>query len=189
MLRRRLNIEQRSDEELIRLYKLKQDNRFLGQLLDRHLHKLYGLCLKYMKNQQDAEDAAMEIYASLPDKLQQYEIENFSAWLFFVSKNHCLKRLKQNAKIRTELLEENSEDLFVENPLEETLYSEEKRLEKLSNAIDQLKEGQKECIILFYLEQKSYQDIAQMNGYTEKQVKSHIQNGKRNLKNLILNSK
>lgn len=188
MLSRKLPKDKRSDEALIGLYKKQPDRRLLDILLGRHIHKIYGLCLKYFKNQPDAEDAVMEIAASLPEKLLAYEIDNFSGWLFFVSRNHCLKLLKEKAKLRTELIDELSEHFFVENTEEETLTIEERRLKKLSDAIDQLKEGQKECIIAFYLEQKSYQEIAQMNGFTDKQVKSHIQNGKRNLKNLIIKS-
>jgi len=188
MLSRKLPKDKRSDEELIELYKEKPGRHLLDLLLSRHLHKVYGLCLKYFKNQPDAEDAVMEIAESLPEKLLAYEIDNFSGWLFFVSRNHCLKALKEKAKLRTELIDEISEHFFVENPKEETLTIEQRRLKKLSDSIDQLKEGQKECIIAFYLEQKSYQEIAQMNGFTDKEVKSHIQNGKRNLKNLILRS-
>jgi RNA polymerase sigma factor (sigma-70 family) len=55
-------------------------------------------------------------------------------------------------------------------------------METLKKCIDQLKDEQKECIKLFYLEEKCYQEIAESTSYELKKVKSYIQNGKRNLR-------
>lgn len=179
-------LEKRSDEELLQAYKRRPSPAILGALFQRHYHKLYGLCLSYLKNAQDAEDSLMEIFESLPEKIQQYEITNFEPWLYFVSRNYCLKQLKHKAQERTDGLEEIREEFFMEFPMDADHNEEDRRYEVLSDAIDQLKNGQKKCIILFFMENKSYQEISELTDYSLNDIKSYIQNGKRNLKNLIL---
>jgi RNA polymerase sigma-70 factor (ECF subfamily) len=184
---KRKTLSHQSDEELLLLYKQSKRQDVFEALINRHIHKAYGLCLNLLKNSADAEDAVMEIFQGLPDKLLQYNIGNFSGWLFNVTRNHCLRVLTHRTKDRTELFEEINDDFFVENSGDDTLIDiEERRLEVLSDAIDQLKNGQKQCIILFFLQKKSYQEIEELTEYSFKEIKSHIQNGKRNLKNLIL---
>ena len=178
--------DKRSDSELLADYKSRASEAILGQLFRRHSHKLYGLCLSYLKNPQDAEDAVMDSFISLPAKILKYDIEDFESWVYLVVRNHCLKVLKEKARHRTDGLDEICEEIFVESPENEALNIEEQRFEVLSDAIDQLKPHQKKCIILFYLENHSYQEITEITSYSLKEVKSHIQNGRRNLKILIL---
>ena len=179
----------RSDEELLAAYKRRPSQAILALLFKRHSHKLYGLCLSYLKNHHDAEDAVMDSFADLPPKLLKYSIEDFESWLYLVVRNYCLKLLKEKARQRTEGLDEICEEAIMESAPDEALYTidvEERRYEALSDAIDQLKEQQRTCIILFYLQNKSYQEITEQTSYTLNDVKSHIQNGRRNLKNIIL---
>ncbi len=177
--------DKRSDEELLTAYKKRPSPSVLTTLFHRHSHKLFGLCLSYLKNDQDAEDVVMETFESLHDKIMAYEIDNFESWLFFVTRNYCLKVLKRKARKRTEGLDEITEENFVESPPEKALSIEERRMEVLSDAIDQLNPPQRRCIILFYLENRSYQQVSELAGFELNEVKSHIQNGKRNLRNLI----
>lgn len=185
MILEKRRIEQQADEELLQAYKRRPSPAILGALFRRHYHKVYGLCLSYLKNAQDAEDSLMDIFESLPEKIGQYHIEKFEPWLYFVSRNYCLKVLKQKTRQQAGSLEEIKEEIFMEFPRDEDHNNEERRLEMLSDAIDQLPEGQRECIILFFLEHKSYQEISEQAGFSMNEVKSHIQNGKRNLRNLI----
>lgn len=179
----------RTDEELLAAYKRRPSEAILGLLFRRHSHKLYGLCLSYLKNPHDAEDAVMDCFAGLPPKLLKYDIEDFESWLYLVVRNYCIRLLKEKARQRTDGLDEICEEVFVESAPQNALYDvdeEERRFEVLSDAIDQLKGPQQKCIILFYLENRSYQEIAELTSFALNEVKSHIQNGRRNLKNLIL---
>jgi RNA polymerase sigma-70 factor (ECF subfamily) len=65
------------------------------------------------------------------------------------------------------------------------LEEKDKTLDQMSDALLKLNKEQQLCVTLFYLEKKSYQQIASQTGYSMMQVKSHIQNGKRNLKLLL----
>lgn len=176
---------QLSDEELIKRYKKTGNPKYWGILYKKHAHSVFGLCMSYLKNRQDSEDATMEIFEKLSKSLQQYEIEHFESWLFFVSRNFCLKKFKKKIKLHQEDISEINPDLFMENA-EEKDHTSEKKLEVLSDAIDGLKDHQKRCIVLFYLENKSYKEIESMTSYSLKDIKSFIQNGKRNLKNNLV---
>ena len=98
-----------------------------------------------------------------------------------VAKNHCLMKLRDKGKIPVEINErlkatpDNAEDK--KNFTEKDLV-----LTNLEAALQQLNAEQQQCVTLFYLQKKSYQEITTQTGYTLLQVKSHIQNGKRNLK-------
>jgi RNA polymerase sigma-70 factor (ECF subfamily) len=61
----------------------------------------------------------------------------------------------------------------------------EMQLQQLEVALTHLQDDQRQCLIWFYLEKLSYQQVAERGGYSLMQVKSHIQNGKRNLRLLL----
>ena len=184
---KRNNLKNFSDAELLEKFLQKQDNAFLGELYERYMALLYGLCLKYLKSRDDAKDMVMHIFEKLNEKLpQQSHIENFKSWLYTFARNECLMQLRKDKKM---FFQENTEN-FMENIQESHLGIEIKEeqeltLELLEKGLDSLSQEQKDCIQLFYLEKQSYQEIVDKTGYTMLQVKSYIQNGKRNLKNFM----
>ena len=128
-------------------------------LYDRYLHLVYGLCLKYLKSRDAAQDAVMDIYETLSKKLPTQEVTYFKSWLYMVSKNHCLMLLRKQQK--EQLLDEQiMESAFVLHPYEEE-DSMENDLAALSDCIEHLVDDQRECVNAFYLERESYQQIAE----------------------------
>ncbi|MBV6653666.1 MAG: sigma-70 family RNA polymerase sigma factor [Mameliella sp.] len=174
--------EQLTDEQLIDLYLKQSDERALNKLIERYLPKVFYFALSILKNQMDAEDAAMEVWSKLKENLAKYKINNFSSWLMKVVKTQCLKTLGKRLKERTENLDEKNGQEFVEFPFFNALEDESTALELLSKAVDTLKEEQNRCIVAFYFQSMSYQEIADEEGFSLNEVKSHIQNGRRNLK-------
>ncbi len=170
------------DEALIDLFRDKGDEVALNYLIKRYLSKVYYFALSILKNQMDAEDAAMEVWAKLKQNLQKYAIDNFSAWLMKVVKTESLKVLKLRMKHRAEVLAEKNDPALMEFPLFEALDDGTPELEKLSKAVDELKEEQNRCIVAFYFQGMSYEEIAEEEGFELSKVKSHLQNGKRNLR-------
>jgi RNA polymerase sigma factor (sigma-70 family) len=168
-----------SDEDLIALYKKEGASQAIGQLYERYGHLVMGTCMKYMKNQMDAEDVVMKIFEELGQKLMRFEIQHFKSWLYQLTRNECLMILrKQKKDLPASLLEQMSED-----PSE--LYQateKELQLALLEETLTELKEEQRRCLELFFLKDRSYSEIAEEIGIDIKQVKSAIQNGKRNLK-------
>ena len=170
-----------SDEELLKRYLDTADLEFFGQLYDRYLHLIYGLCMKYFKSSEDSKDATMEIFEHTSTAVLSKEVTHFKSWLYVVSKNHCLMQLRKKKS-----QEEKNQVPFVENGAEVHLINEEEQIDKdieaLTACIETLKEEQKRCVSLFYLEKKSYREVESITELSSKAVKSAIQNGKRNLK-------
>ena len=177
---------QYSDLELIAEYKNTENKLFIGILYKRYSHLVLGLSLKYLKNEDEAKDAVMQIFEKLFADLLKHQIEFFKSWLYTYSKNFCLMIIRtRQSKLKKEIELENNADLFMET--ESGLHlnkadEKEKQFVALENAINELKDEQKKCIDLFYLKEKSYVEIAEMTGFSINEVKSYIQNGKRNLK-------
>ncbi|RLD76109.1 MAG: hypothetical protein DRJ15_15930 [Bacteroidetes bacterium] len=181
-----------TDAQLIDAYVSDGNTDYFGVLFERYTHLVFGVCMKYLKNTYDAEDAVMSIFEKLMSDLKKHEVRDFKNWLYRVSKNHCLMMIrKRNVRGRAEeevshkKQQEFMEILFGEHlPIEEGDF--EGILISLRDAIGSLREEQRKCIELMYLEKKTYQEIAQLTGYNLKKVKSYIQNGKRNLKNILV---
>jgi RNA polymerase sigma-70 factor (ECF subfamily) len=174
------------DTELTGLYRDTRDIEITGILFSRYAHLVYGVALKYIGDEDSAKDAVMEIFEKLPEDLLKHEIQNFKSWLYTVTKNHCLMKMRhQKVEERAkEVLKVDIERDFMENgreghPVTKELNNKDKQLKE---AIAALKDEQRRCIELVYLQEKSYQEVMEMTGYSYKQVKSYVQNAKRNLK-------
>lgn len=175
-----------SDTYLIDKFRENGDLELLGELYGKYMHLVYGVCLKYLKDREASQDATMQIFEKLIVELPKREIENFKPWLHVITKNHCLMQLRsEKSRILREEKIGAEQDYFMENGHELHLNNElvlDQNVETLQKCIEQLKEEQKDCIKLFYLEEKCYQEISDKLKVDLKKVKSFIQNGKRNLK-------
>lgn len=179
-----------SDLELVARYKQSGEVYYVGILFQRYTHLLLGICLKYLKNEEDSKDAVMDIFEQITVALLKHEVANFKSWLHTLTRNHCLMKLRkpEMKRLITQEVAELDENLIMENAEAEHLINEEEReaqLRHLPAALNQLNAEQKACIELFYLQSKSYQEVAEATGYSLNQVKSYIQNGKRNLKIIL----
>jgi RNA polymerase sigma-70 factor (ECF subfamily) len=177
----RKNIRKLGDLELVELVK-KSDNNAFAELFKRYAPLVMGLCLKYLKDSQVAEDLMMEIFEKLTEKLLKHEVRNFKSWLFSLSRNECLMVLRKSKLDTTSL--DNS--LLYQEDTSDRAYAgkieTEFKLEALDKAMDVLGEDQHKAIRLFYFDFKSYDEIAKLMETPINKVKSLIQNGKRNLK-------
>jgi len=172
---------QLSDSELIQQYKKTGDLKVIGQLYTRYTALVFGVCLKYLKDRDDAKDAAMQVFEKLIQLLKGHEVENFKSWLYVTSRNHCLMQVRsKKGKFKEEIADTIVENTLLLHPEEEN--SKEQDFSKLEDCINRLVEGQQQCVRLFYIEEKCYKDIIVITGFDMNQVKSFIQNGKRNLK-------
>jgi RNA polymerase sigma-70 factor (ECF subfamily) len=178
-------LKNRSDEELINEFISTGDLEVLGYLYSDYMHLVYGVCLKYLKNREESMDAVMQIFEKLINEIPKQKIQNFRSWLHVVTKNYCLMQLRSRKSADEKF---NELVLDHENFMENSYYlhpidNEDNDIDKvLADCIEKLKDEQKECIRQFYYEDKCYNEIAKNLGIDEKKVKSHLQNGKRNLK-------
>ncbi len=174
-----------SDSELIERYRYSYDNAYLGELFQRYSHMLYGVCLKYMKNEDEAKDVVMEVFEKVLTDLKRHQVENFRTWVYSVAKNQCLMKLRKEKRIQVrheEYVHVTAQIMELDLPEHLNGESQEETDRKLMQAVENLKKEQQDCIKLFYFEKKSYEEIEAQTGFTYKQVKSFLQNGKRNLK-------
>ena len=175
-----------TDKELVERFRNSHDNQYLGILFERYSHLVFGLCMKYLKNEQKSKDEVINIFEKLIKEMKTHRVEHFKSWLYIVAKNHCLMQIREDNKVKkhteeykaVQQLEHNNSSIF---GLSDTDKNEEKIIQ-LEKAMALLNEEQKKCIQLFYLEGKCYAEVAEATGYEIKKVKSYIQNGKRNLK-------
>ncbi len=181
------NIADKSDQELLLEYRLEENLSAFETLFLRYSHLIFLVCMKYLKNEPDSQDALMEIFEQSLVDLQKYEISNFRGWLYLKTRNFCLYKIRKKRR-SVDVLQKfkKSEKNFMENSAFDTLIGGKQiRIEKLPAALEKLAEDQKRCLQLFYFEKKTYQQIAEATGLKLNKVKSCIQNGKRNLKNWL----
>lgn len=177
-----------TDEELAFNYFNTGDKELVGLLFEKHVKTVFGVCLFYFRDKDVAKDAVMQIFEKLITELKKTEVKNFKGWLSFVVRNYCISEIRKNKNKYT--LPESYLDFEVnETTLEEEEkilgVSDEEMIEQMQVCLVDLKENQRVCLELFYLKGQSYQQICDKTNFSLNEVKSFIQNGKRNLKLLI----
>lgn len=181
------SVRSMSDEELAAKFAKSKQQIYFEELYRRYVHLAYGVCLKMMKNEADSRDVVSDVFRILFQKLPTANLRSFKAYLYAVSRNECIAKLRQR---KSEMLKQAefqksaaSGDDFMENEGLNALTNSGPSMEKVVEAaILQLGDEQRTCIKLFFYEDKSYKEIALQTGFSEKQVKSYLQNGKRNLR-------
>lgn len=177
-----------SDQELIDMFQNGSNLQSIGILFNRYIDLVYGVCLKYLKSPQDSEDAVMQIFELINRKLKTHTVENFRPWLHVVSKNYCFETIRKRKNKLTIVHDENimhSEALLHHD--DEFEFDLDNATNGLSDCMEKLPLKQNQAIDMFYLQGKSYQEIAILTGETKNRVRSFIQNGRRNLKNCMEN--
>lgn len=180
--------DQLSDEDLLQRFLHDRDNKWLGILLPRYSLILFGVCMKYLKNEDDARDCVQQIFFKVINEIHKYNVQHFRSWIFMVAKNACLMRLRGQKNFKV-AWNENLNLKDDGNEQKQHLFEREKMLNLLQENISKLKPEQQACINYFYLQKKSYAEITTLTGYSLTQVKSYLQNGKRNLEIMMTNKK
>lgn len=176
-----------TDQEILDRYKNSQDKKYISEFFNRYSTLVLGVSMKYLKDYEQAKDITMQVFEKLMSELVKRSITNFKPWLYQVTKNECLMALrKEKSNQKKEADFHYSEDAIMEFEDFSHLFSggisRERLLTQLEECIATLKQEQQKCIQLFYIDEKSYQDVAVSTSFDLKKVKSYIQNGKRNLK-------
>lgn len=176
-----------SEEQLLSLYYREGDSRYVGELLSRYTMRLLGVSMKYLKDEDEAQDMVQQVFVKALQEIGKYKIDNFGGWLYRIAQNACISYIRAKKHFVEDLaLKYVPAD---DGPEVGDHWKVEQHYEYMHQALTALKEDQRVCIELFFLHKKSYQEIADSTAYSIKEVKSNIQNGKRNLKILIENIK
>ena len=189
---RKKDIHQLSDEEIIALYKKRGEEECMGELYNRHSDKIYVVARNMLNDREAAKDIVMTVFEKVLNNIENTDVQSFSNWIFIIAKNECNQYLRRHSTSVKKMSEygdiQKNEGNFVENDALDHLLREEHDSEtrnRVESAIEQLKEEQRVCILLYYFQDKSYKQVAASTGFTEKEVKSYLQNGKKNLAKLL----
>lgn len=167
------------DTGLLKRYRETGDLALLAELFQNHSHTVYYVCYRYLQDADQSKDAVMQIFEELIDKVNKHDIKNFGSWLYMLSRNYCLMQLRAAKKMQHTPLDD-----FMELPVDLHLDSDnkEKQLSLMELCLQKLIAAQQQSIDLFFLKEKCYKEITEITGFTLNEVKSYLQNGKRNLK-------
>ena len=179
-----------TDAEYLAAYRSTGDLVTLGELYERHMDLVYAVCYNYLRDQEEAKDAVMQLFEQLVTDLQRHEVQHFKTWLHTVARNYCLmqlrKRTSQPVRIDAVVADASGADIQSSSNLTTLNLDDDLDLEedltRMEACLQTLPTEQRTCLTLFYLEQKSYAEVSDLTGYDLKQVKSYLQNGRRNLK-------
>ncbi|MES2275293.1 MAG: sigma-70 family RNA polymerase sigma factor [Bacteroidota bacterium] len=171
--------DEAADIKLLNSYRESGDVAVLGRLYKPYMGLVYGVCLKYLKDEDACKDAVMQIFEELVDKAARHEVKQFRGWLYVLTRNHCLMQLRAAKKLDVISMDDVMENSIILHPDEE---NKEETMKALEHCMEKLPAAQKQSVNLFYYDEKCYKEIADQTGYTLNEVKSYIQNGKRNLK-------
>ncbi|MCW3080131.1 sigma-70 family RNA polymerase sigma factor [Segetibacter sp.] len=172
------------DKELLNRFYSDGNNQWLGILLQRYTLLLYGVCNKYLKDEEEAKDAVQQIFLKVITEVQKYKVDYFKSWLYMVAKNLCLMKIREkHGRVPLEISDKfaAAEDGFSKTDL----LKKDQTLSLIEEGLKELNAEQKLCLTLFYLQKQTYQQITDFTGFNLLQVKSYIQNGKRNLKLIV----
>lgn len=170
-----------NDREMLTEFRRSGDLEVLGRLYANYMTLIYGLCLKYLKNEDQSKDAVMQIFEQLIAKLKLYEVDNFKSWLYTLARNYCLMELRSACRHEFVTIDEYAVESssFLHQEYDDF---KEGQLRNMEDCIVKLPEEQRITVDLFYIQQKCYREISEITGFELSKVKSYIQNGKRNLK-------
>ncbi|MCW3109383.1 MAG: polymerase ECF-type sigma factor, partial [Segetibacter sp.] len=143
------------DKELLNKFYSDGNNQWLGMLLQRYTLLLFGVCMKYLKDEEEAKDAVQQIFLKVITEVQKYKVDYFKSWLYMIAKNLCLMKLREkHGRVSVEISDKiaSAEDTFTKTELLE----KDQTLSLIEEGLNELNAEQKLCVTLFYLQKKSY---------------------------------
>lgn len=172
--------EQPSDAELVAAYREHGAGRHFEALYRRHRRRLFGLCLHYLGSPAAAEEAVHEAFVKAYEQFDTLRGDNFSAWIGRIATNLCLNRLR--ARRPQEPVNEALADESGAAP--ESMAIGAELAERARSVLKALRPEQRRALQLKYVEGCSYEEISHRTGQGYDQVRSHLQNGRRNFRRL-----
>lgn len=160
------------------------DSECWGTIYEKYKRYVYAKCYSIVRSEEDARDLTVESFIKAYENLQSFDLSKpFLPWLNRITINLCIDHIRKKNRIHFDQLSEHPNVGSGENITHQIELDEKKK--KIKKAIYKLKKSQKRCFCLFYIQEKSYKEIAAITGYSYDEVRSNIQNGKRNFKQLM----
>lgn len=157
-------------------FSMSEDAQDFEKLVARHWKWVFHTCKRFLKSEDLARDATQEVFARCFEKMHTMEGSNLPGWLKAIAVNTCLNIIEKE-KRWTAL--EHEDEIPDEGTVETELIRGE-QAERARRGIEQLPENQKLVFCMRYIDGCSYQEIQELTGFSPKQVKTFLQNARRN---------
>jgi RNA polymerase sigma-70 factor (ECF subfamily) len=163
-------------------------------LAQNQMRFLYNVAFRYVGNRYDAEDLVQETLYTACNKFHQLrDSRKFKSWMFIILRNHFLKWQRKKAQVQADEFEDGIDYL---SQLESdsirqdaaSVYERKIEAETVQSILDKLPEKYKTVLILHYMEDSSYQEIADMLAVPVGTVMSRLSRAKQNMKKALLRS-
>jgi RNA polymerase sigma-70 factor (ECF subfamily) len=185
-----------TEENLIAQLKSGKQTAF-SQLLDDYQQKVFGTCISFVPNKEDAEDIAQEVFLEVFRSISKFKGDSkLSTWIYKIATNKCLEFIrKKNTKKRFAFMQTI---LGNEIPLDKTSYFTEvnhpgillenkEKSATIFKAINTLPEAQRIVFTLAKIDDKSYQEIVEITGKSLSSVESLMFRAKKSLQEKLIN--
>lgn len=170
-------------EEIYIINRIKSgDKEAFSLVVDRYSDMVYTLCLRMLGVEADAADAAQEVFVKVYRSMAGFqEKSKFSTWIYRIAYNHCISVIRKKVKIIDMVdelpdVEVNNQDV---SGLE--LISSEERKRYLNMAIEALAETDAVVITLFYYDELSLEEIAEVTGLTNANIRIKLHRSRKKM--------
>ncbi|NIR49575.1 MAG: sigma-70 family RNA polymerase sigma factor [Phycisphaerae bacterium] len=177
------------DEDSLWIHKYvdSKDTQYLGHLYEKYKRKIFMLCVKMVKNTEEAKDLTSETFIKAFDHITEFRCGSpFPPWLSRIATNLCIDHLRHGSRVKFQQIYSYETEAHTIDP--RPLGNQNHLRHRILQVLKQLKPPQRRCFCLFYIHRLSYQEVADLTGYSFDQVRSHIQNGRRKFKILMEDS-
>jgi RNA polymerase sigma-70 factor (ECF subfamily) len=165
-----------ADVALVERFQASGEMKCIEELWQKYAREVYQRCLRFLRNGTAAEDVVVDIFVKVMRSLRkQYRPDHFKGWLFTITKHECIN-YRQRAAERLRGGDTDDQVLAVSD--DPTLALD------ISGILDQLSAPQRIALKYFCGHGYSYEEIAELEGWSVNDVKSHVQNGRRMFKKL-----
>jgi RNA polymerase sigma-70 factor, ECF subfamily len=177
------NPQQPADEDVRQRLQQGQFREAFELLLALYKEKVFHLSISMLRNVTQAEDMTQDIFVKIWKGLPNYTGQaSLSTWIYVISRNSCLTELKKRASHPTVSLQDPEfEDAAESLPSLHSTELESGAALDIGHLLAQLPEKYRQVIVLFYLEQKSYEDTATLLGIPLGTVKTFLHRARREL--------
>lgn len=182
-----MDYKELKDEELAKKIK-ENDHIALGEIINRYQNKLLFYITKIIRDNDDAQDVVQQTFLKVYENIQSFDEERkFSSWIYRISHNLAINLIKKNKRLTS--VEAHTLDWLDDHYREVEDFIAKEDREKLSQEmvglLDYLRVEYKEIILLYYFEEKSYEEISDILRIPESTVGVWLRRARSKLKILV----
>jgi len=166
--------------DLVRRVRDEGDRAAFDRLVERHQRWLHAVCSRMLRSDDAGRDAAQEVFARALERLSTLRGENFPGWLKVIAVNHCLNTIDRNKRL---VPIEHADTAPAPGPSPDARLLHAERVALARRLVARLPDKQKVVFCMKYIDGFSYDEIERLTGFSGNEVKSFLQNARRNVEN------